>query len=114
MSLSSSPFRAVAFQVCIAERHSRPCNYTSTVLPVGHLKINRILKFFRKFYITLAGIELCTAPILHTHFKLGEGLGCEGILGQFVSPKKIQGSLKEKEEPEVDFRQVAQSFYSSC
>lgn len=62
----------------------------------------------------LAGIKLCTAPILHTRFKLGEGLGCEGVLGQFFSPKKIKRSLEEKEEPEADFRQVVQCFYSSC
>lgn len=61
-----------------------------------------------------AGIKLHTAPVLHTCVKLEEGLGCEGVPGQFFSPKKVKGSLEEKEEHEVDFRQVVQGFYSSC
>lgn len=114
MGLNSSPFHGFSGVHCrnaadlvtelrrlslraILHKHSPAC---------GGLKISRILKFVRKFYITLAGIKLHTAPILHTSFKLGEGLGCEGVLGHFFSPKKVKGSPEEKEKPHVDFRQV--------
>lgn len=95
---------------CALQNSSRSCNCTSTVLPVVGVKMNRILKFFRKCCIMVGGINLCTAPILCAPFKLGEGLGCEGILGQFFSPKKVKGSLGEKKEAEVDLGRLPSLF----
>lgn len=100
MSLSSSPFHGFLGMHCTKGAEPIAAQVQSSLW--RGLKFNKILKFFKKFVLMLRSSSIL--PPLYIHIFNGEK----------VYPKKMKGSLEEKEEPVLDFRQAVQHFNSSC